>query len=189
MNTAQQMNTNDLTIAGYTETAMAILKSLAERKRVSSTTAVDKLYYQLLKDGKKVVKQDFIQFFKDIEQLGYGSIVYGRGKNPTRFRWYYSLKDVGNAVIKPELFKEFHKLEKKENVVVMKRRGRPKGSKNTNVVKTSKVAAQITKTRQDQTNDVILIMTSLSGEKVPVRFSEIEKLASQIESIKVKLSQ
>ena len=59
--------------------------------------------------------------------MDYGSIVYGRNGQPTRFIWNYNLKSVGKSAFSEE--KEPVKLPEAQ-AQVKRGRGRPKGSKN-----------------------------------------------------------
>lgn len=81
-------------VAKETPTSKAIFDSWIQRQRFSQKTNLDKFKGNLLNQGEKIVDEEFQKTFKCLEDLGIGSIIHGRGKNPTRFIWNYNLKDV-----------------------------------------------------------------------------------------------
>lgn len=121
-------------------TALVVLKDLATRERNSRQTDIDRNAMKLLYKGIKVNPDDYLNFWKNLESLGVGNIIWGRNGNPNRFRWHYSLKDVAIGAINPDSVKELLPAPSEVDVVVPKRsykrrtkrskRGRPLGSKN-----------------------------------------------------------
>lgn len=91
------------------------------------TTNIDRLKNLLLAKGEKIVDKEYMETFKRLQDMDYGSIVYGRNGQPTRFIWNYNLKSVGKSAFSEE--KEPVKLPEAQSPV-KRGRGRPKGSKN-----------------------------------------------------------
>jgi hypothetical protein len=179
------------------ETAQQIAKTLASRERISHETDVERFKTVLVREGFKVVPEDFDKFFKDMESLGLGSLIYGRGKNPTRFRWYYSLKDVGYAAMNPGSHIEPKKLaegvservtETKENepMASRKRPGRPKGSKN-------KLRKAYTRRVSDKTHTavtrpgLVVMLSTTKGDMIPVNFEDLDLINKQIQTLRSSL--
>lgn len=81
-------------VAQETPTSKAVFDSWIQRQRFSQKTNLDKFKVDLLNQGEKIVDEEFQKTFKRLEDLGIGSIIHGRGKNPARFVWNYNLKDV-----------------------------------------------------------------------------------------------
>lgn len=119
-------------IAKKNNTANLILNDFSKWGRFRRITNLDGYQTKLLRKGVKIVPDEFVETFKAMEKAGLGALVFGRGSNPTRFIWNYSLKWVGDAATKGE--KAGEPVELKEGAPaprkVSKRVGRPKGSKN-----------------------------------------------------------
>lgn len=86
-------------IADANPTAEVVATSLALRERLRHFSDIRRTKMDLIKNGEKIVDNDYKKFWKDLESLGVGSIVYGRKGNPDRFEWHYNLKSVASAVI------------------------------------------------------------------------------------------
>lgn len=84
-------------IAEENDTSRAIFSKLGDRQRSRARINIRALKYDLLMNGQKVVEEEFLATFKKLMDLGVGSLVVGRGGNPTRFIWNYKLKDVAKA--------------------------------------------------------------------------------------------
>lgn len=87
------------TIAQSSETARAVLKSLAGRERLRHDSDLARTKAQLLAEGTKVVDSEYMQLWRDLQAANVGSIVYGRRGNPSRFKWHYSLKTVADTAL------------------------------------------------------------------------------------------
>lgn len=97
-------------IASENETAKAVFSTWAQRRRFRRETNLPRFEASLLQDGHKIVRQDFLQLFKRLEDAGIGSIIVGRHGKPNRFVWNYNLKDVAkNATIETASPQEFEK--------------------------------------------------------------------------------
>jgi hypothetical protein len=81
------------------QTAEAVFTALALRDRMRHTTDLNRFKTQLVKESGNIVEQDYLATFKELEKLGMGSIVYGRKKKPSKFKWHYNLKDIGHAAM------------------------------------------------------------------------------------------
>lgn len=86
-------------VAGANSTAEVVATSLALRERLRHFSDIRRTKMDLIKSGEKIVDSDYKKFWKDLEALGVGSIVYGRKGNPDRFEWHYNLKSVASAAI------------------------------------------------------------------------------------------
>lgn len=127
-------------LANENETAKSILTHFASRERFRRETDMNRFQSVLLRTGSKVVEKDYHETFKRFQELGLGSIVYGRGNNPTRFVWNYDLKTVGKAAVgQQDTVQELPKAAKPVRAV--RHRGRPKGSKNKGLSKTELLKA------------------------------------------------
>lgn len=138
MTTATFDNNKLANVALSSDTALGIFDDCSKRKRMRWETDLGRYAVKLAKKGVKVVQEPYMQTWKDLEDFGVGVIVHGRNGNPTRFRWHYSLKDIGEAAMHPEKKIEFKMLEgstKQEPKEVKVKRGRPFGSKNKKKVK------------------------------------------------------
>lgn len=87
-------------VATETSTAHELALYMAERQRNRTEIDVDRLVIKLIRDGKHIVSEDVFKFFERLEELKAGSLVHPRTKNgSTKFNCYYSIKDMGNAMI------------------------------------------------------------------------------------------
>lgn len=86
-------------IADRNDTAQLVMFSLADRKRFRSVTDIGHLKNLLIRSGEKIVNEDYMKTFKELEALGVGSIIYGRNGKSNRFEWNYSLKAIGEAAM------------------------------------------------------------------------------------------
>ena len=86
-------------IAHKSHTATVVATSLACRDRLRHESDITRTKNALIRDGEKIVEADYMQFWKDLQLAGAGSIVYGRKGKPDRFTWNYSLKKVAESMI------------------------------------------------------------------------------------------
>lgn len=100
------LNTNKLDglalnqTATATPTAQEVTLYLGTRQRMrSALTDLDATEKKLLRMGKKIVHAEYTKYWEALQAQGVGSIVHGRGGNPTRFVWSYSLREVAKAAI------------------------------------------------------------------------------------------
>lgn len=96
------MNQKIMNIATATETAKNVFTAFGERQRFRQETDLRALKASLLKDGKKVVDDEFNALFKKLQDSGVGSIIVGRGGKSNRFKWHYNLRELTSAVNKTE---------------------------------------------------------------------------------------
>lgn len=80
-------------------TAGAVLLSLAIRDRLRHSVNLAKIKDDLVRSGEKIVDSEYKQTWKDLQDLGMGSLVYGRGGNPDRFDFHRDLRAVGKAAV------------------------------------------------------------------------------------------
>lgn len=86
-------------IAHSTPTAEITVTSLALRERLRHSSDIQRTKSQLIRDGEKIVDADYMKLWKDLQDAGIGSIIYGRKGRPDRFEWHYSLKSVAKAAL------------------------------------------------------------------------------------------
>lgn len=122
-------------IAHSNETALATMEELNNRQRNRKFLNIELIHKNLLRKGLKIVDADYMKYWKDMQEAGVGSIVYGRKGNPDRFACNYNLKDVAQVALGGGKVEEIAPVVSNGTpdpiVVEAKRgRGRPKGSKN-----------------------------------------------------------
>lgn len=73
---------------------------LAERQRSRAKTDIKNLFRQALqRTPKQELNYDaFLDVFRDLQASGAGSLIIGRRRNPDRFAWKYSLKDLASKI-------------------------------------------------------------------------------------------
>lgn len=86
-------------IAHKSHTATVTATSLALRERIRHSSDITRTRSELARMGERIVESDYMQFWKDLQAAGVGSIIYGRKGKPDRFDWHYSLKSVAKACI------------------------------------------------------------------------------------------
>jgi hypothetical protein len=85
-------------LAESNNVAKAVFENMAGRRRYRKYTNLRFLRRQLEANGKETIAPEkLMSVFKTLEQMGLGSIVIGRRKNPTKFIWNYNLKDVAQV--------------------------------------------------------------------------------------------
>lgn len=90
------------TLANSSETAQAIFQDVSTRRRIRWETNLPRYAVKLAHKGFKVVEQDYENAWKGLEEIGAGVIVRGRNGKPDRFKWHYSLKEIGVGGLTPE---------------------------------------------------------------------------------------
>jgi hypothetical protein len=166
-------------IAKKNNTASLILNDFAKWGRFRRITNLDGYQTKLLRKGVKIVPEEFVDTFKAMEKAGLGSLVYGRGNNPNRFIWNYSLKWVGEAASRGE--KAGEPVELKEGAPAPRKvvkRGRPKGAKNRRPRLAKTISAEAA---EEIAKRVVLMLANLSdltklAKKLP---EEITKQITQ----------
>lgn len=87
-------------ICNASHTAEVVITSLGMRERLRLNSDIMRLKTQLVRGGEKIVDEDYLQFWKDLEIAGIGKIALGRkGGKPVRFTWYCNLKDFAKVAI------------------------------------------------------------------------------------------
>lgn len=86
-------------IADKNETSTLVMLSLADRKRFRAFTDISHLKNIYIRSGEKIVLEDYMNTWKELETLGVGSVIHGRKGQPTRFKWNYSLRTIGEAAL------------------------------------------------------------------------------------------
>lgn len=127
-------------VAHATHTAEIVATALAMRQRGRNETNVTLFEQILMRSGEKIVHDEYIQFWKDMQSAGLGSLVFGRKGGDTRFMWHYSLKSVAKAMIEGNTIEierlPSEKVVKKATPTRTKaKRGRPPGRKNMVIAK------------------------------------------------------
>lgn len=86
-------------VCNASHTAEVTMTALALRERDRPFSDITRTRNYLSRSGERVVEGDYMNFWKGLEDLGVGIIVYGRRGKPDRFEWHYSLKKVAKAAI------------------------------------------------------------------------------------------
>lgn len=166
-------------------TSFMVLKDLSERQRTRFETDIDRNAMKLLNKGLKVNTEQYLQVWKDLEELGAGVIIWGRNGNSNRFKWNYSLKDVGTAAVNPDAIKEnvmplpfnsekdINPPKKRYKKSRKSGRGRPVGSKNR-----PKIDSNVSYT------GITLAVKDLSGQFRSISLEEAMKVADQVIKLK-----
>ena len=86
-------------IALKSKTAEIAAYALYMRRRLTRDTDIPRLKYDLIKDGHKVINEDFDQLWDDLQRAGMGVLVHGRNGQPNRFEWFYNMRLVAQAAL------------------------------------------------------------------------------------------
>lgn len=86
-------------IANASHTAEVVMTDMALRERVRSFSDIHRTRNRLIREGEKIIEDDYRAFWKSLQDSGAGVIVYGRKGNPDRFQWHYSMKKVAEAAL------------------------------------------------------------------------------------------
>ncbi len=84
-------------LANLSKTAAILIDEFASRERHRGRSDLRKMFNALKEEHAEVNKDDFMRVFEELQKLGLGSIIIGRGTSPTRFVWNYNLKEIGLA--------------------------------------------------------------------------------------------
>lgn len=133
-------------IADRNDTSQLVLFALADRKRFRTVTDIGHMKNLLIRSGEKIVHEDYMKTWKELESLGIGSIVYGRHGQSNRFKWNYSLSAVGKAAISGHDL-EAKKLTQSPILLAPKKRGR----------KPKQAPSPAPKVEENQTNNVVYV--------------------------------
>ncbi len=71
----------------------------ADRERNAAITDINQMKNILIRKGEKIDSDKYYKAWKRLEDIGAGSLILGRNERPTRFKWNYSLKAIGQAAI------------------------------------------------------------------------------------------
>jgi hypothetical protein len=95
------MNTNMLkSIATTSPTAEGMFYCFSFRERQhKAPMKLNRFKAQLVGSGIKVDDKAFLRVFEELEKLGTGELVKGRGGVPIRFNWKAKISDVGRAAL------------------------------------------------------------------------------------------
>lgn len=114
-------------IAHSTPTAVVTMTALALRERTRNSSDITRTRRELQSQGERIVDEDYMRLWKDLQDAGYGSIIFGRRGKNDRFEWHYSLKQVAQTAIGGNKGAALEPIQTKE---APKKRGRKPGSKN-----------------------------------------------------------
>lgn len=85
-------------------TAKVVLEELSKRERFRDSTDIHRQSLNLKNKGLKIIDDELLDFYKSLEKIGAGVIVYGRHGKSNIFRWHYNLKQVALASLGKEDF-------------------------------------------------------------------------------------
>lgn len=157
-----------------------VYEMLADRQRINNKTNLDQFFVYLRGRVPNATDSDLMSVFKSLEELGYGSIVYGRGGNPTRFLWNYNLSDVARKELGEDV--EIRPFTKR-NPVKKKKIFTRKVTKKVKPVKFSKkeVAAKPI-VQNDSAIPVVSINLQLDKDISPKDIQALIELANSLKS-------
>jgi hypothetical protein len=205
------MNIENLQLINKSETSNTVLRFLSKSTAISNETNLESFMHFLNRKHIGVSPNDYYQLFKDLETMGVGALVPFNGKPQGKFIWHYSFKDVSDQILNPNkmvniksALEEQEEIEKEEKEMEpMKRRGRPKGSRNKprdvlpSLSEESKevIAARrpgrprvIRRPSTQLSKDIIFMFTSSDGKSIPFHLSDAENLIKQVELIKSQIA-
>jgi hypothetical protein len=81
-------------------TARLVFKAMASRDRELRAPKYEIELARLKHDldqEHNITNKNFYQVFKDLQDAGVGIMIMGRRGNPLRFKWFYSIKSVGQC--------------------------------------------------------------------------------------------
>lgn len=84
-------------VAQLNDASVALFTEFAERKRFRRNVNLKRLRRELSQKFGDINSQQLLETFKQMQNLGLGSIIYGRGGKSTQFLWNFDLKDVAKA--------------------------------------------------------------------------------------------
>lgn len=122
-------------IAKASDTANVITKSLASRERLRHVTDISRVRNELVNAGERIVDEEYMAYWKALQDEKVGTIIFGRRGKPNRFAWHYSLKSIAKAATTGESIEAKQisnpvKVNQPEMpTTVIRKRGRPFGSK------------------------------------------------------------
>jgi hypothetical protein len=100
-------------IATETPTAVNLFENFAGRQRHRQETNIGRYRMALIREGVKIADEEYIEVWKKLQDAGVGTLIIGRHGNPDRFKWNYSVKDVGRIAKGEEVSTKTEKEEKK----------------------------------------------------------------------------
>lgn len=86
-------------IANSSHTAEVVMTDMALRERLRPFSDIQRTRNRLVREGEKIIEDDYKAFWKSLQDAGAGVIVYGRKGQPDRFQWHYSMKKVAEAAL------------------------------------------------------------------------------------------
>lgn len=107
VNTANSLESNVIKLnkervkraAALSHTATVTMLILGFRQRAHTSTTLASIKNQLTKMKEKINDRDFMDFWKELEAAGAGSLILGRRDKQTRFEWNYSLRRIAQLAI------------------------------------------------------------------------------------------
>lgn len=150
------------------QTCKEVLESFSIRERHRPQSSLTKLYGNLIRLGSKIVPGDFQNLFNQLESIGLGRRMKGN-----KFEWYYNIKDIGNYALGNS-----NVLHKMVSTTIPDRK-RTEGLRRP--IGTKTVSGHI-KPR------LVLMITTSSGEEVPLNLEDLEQINTQVKEFKSKLS-
>lgn len=120
-----------ITNATHTSIVTMMKLALRERNARNGFTNITGIRNELIRMGEKIVDEDYLKFWQELETAGVGNLITGRRGNSDRFKWHYSLKEISKNAIEGkevEIQELAKKVEVKQSALAVKRGpGRPKG--------------------------------------------------------------
>jgi hypothetical protein len=86
-------------IASANPTSETVMLDMGLRERVRPFSDIQRTRNRLIREGHRIIEEDYKAFWKQLQDAGAGVIVYGRKGQPDRFQWHYSMKKVAEAAL------------------------------------------------------------------------------------------
>jgi hypothetical protein len=200
------MNVEQLQLINRNQTSDTLLHLFANSKQVSNETNLETFYKFLINKGNAINQIDFRNFFRDLEAADVGVL------HDNKFTWKFSLQDISEQILNPNKMVNIRPSNIKEEEWTfmeqeVKRRGRPKGSKNRPQLNTVIMPQEnqqaiveqqptIIKRRgrpkgirqQAPSKEIIFMFTTSKGRVIPFNLDDADKLIKQVEEVKSQLT-
>jgi hypothetical protein len=117
--------------------------------------------------GAKVDDQAFLEVFKQLESMGYGTIVPGRGKIPLKFQFKIPVREVGKAVLGLVDQQKLNSMDKKQQEILSKYKKPAK----VKILKPLPKTTQAQPTVREAVDSLVHFKTTIAGKPSEVTMS------------------
>jgi hypothetical protein len=86
-------------VSHVSPTAEVVMTALSQRERLRNFTDISRLKNSLIRDGERIVDEDYSAFWIGMQASGVGRLVFSKKGKQDRFFWHYSMKKVAQAAL------------------------------------------------------------------------------------------